>query len=176
MLLILLGKLHMSSTDSFRGCSKLPVPSSLPYCSVPSLSCRAAVAATCHLCFLAQLPMCLHELGTCDLRISGISISPLICPLFYFMKLRNLREKKKELEGDKPPEICNEESALINASARKCCLLEHSAKDRTRGNASTYPLIQIASSFVKHPLPGARELSTVILIGPLLLLETFFRN
>lgn len=85
-------------------------------------------------------------------------------------------KKKKELEGDKPPEICNEESALINASARKCCLLEHSAKDRTRGNASTYPLIQIASSFVKHPLPGARELSTVILIGPLLLLETFFRN
>lgn len=83
---------------------------------------------------------------------------------------------KKELGGNKTPEICNEESALINASAWKYCLLQHSAKDRTRGDASTYPLIQIASSFVRHPLPGARELSTVILIGPLLLLETVFRN
>lgn len=94
--------------------------------------------------------------------------------LFY--ETPKFKGKKKESEGNKTPEICNEESALINASARKCCLLEHSAKDRTRGDASTYPLIQIASSFVKHPLPGARELSTVILIGPLLLLETFFRN
>lgn len=60
-------------------------------------------------------------------------------------------QDREELEVHKIIDILQREFALIDASAFKYNLLQHTAKERTRLNVSTYPLIQIASSFVKYP-------------------------
>lgn len=103
----------------------------------------------------------------------------------FFLLISNLIlwgskvQDREELEVQKLIDILQREFALINASAFEYNLLQYSAKERTRLDVPTYPLIQITPSFEKYPFSVKPcDLSTVILIGPVpfLLLETSFKN